>query len=248
MELDLIGVFMIGLMGGFGHCIGMCGGFVLTYTLKVNENDFIEKPNWWQRLSPHLLYSTGRIISYMIIGNLLGLLGTAIDSMVALRVQGFLEIFAGAVMILMGLDLAGIIPNLNPNTFPGVNPFKKLVTNLFTKVRRDNIIGLGFVLGFIPCGLVYAAGAKAIASSSIVGGMLIMLAFGIGTMPAMVVTGLVSGRIPRKLQSYIYRVAALLVIILGVLTIMRGLKAPDKIQKKFNLSHETHTELKIELR
>ena len=247
MELDLVGVFIIGFVGGFGHCIGMCGGFVLSYTLKVNENDFIEQPNWWQRLSPHLLYSTGRIISYMIIGNILGLLGTAIDSMVALRVQGFLEIFAGIIMILMGLELAGLLPNMKPNSFPGVNPFKKLVTNLFTKVKRDNIIGLGFVLGFIPCGLVYAAGAKAIASSSFIGGMLIMLAFGIGTVPAMVLTGLVSGKIPRKIQSRIYRVAAFLVIILGALTIMRGVMAPNKIQKKFNLTHEAHTEITINI-
>ena len=50
MELDLIGIFIIGLAGGFGHCIGMCGGFVLTYTLKINQNDIILNPNWWQRL------------------------------------------------------------------------------------------------------------------------------------------------------------------------------------------------------
>ncbi len=236
---------MIGLFGGFGHCIGMCGGFVLTYTLKINENDFIEKPNWWQRLSPHILYSTGRILSYMIIGNLLGLIGTAIDASLTLRLQGTLEIVAGVVMILMGLDLAGLIPKMQPNSFPGVNPFKKLVSSLFTKVKRDNIIGLGFVLGFIPCGLVYAAGAKAVASGSFIGGMLIMLAFGLGTIPAMVTTGLVSGKIPQKIQSKIYKFAALLVILLGVATIMRGVIGPDKIQKKFNLTHATHTEIRI---
>jgi len=246
MELDLIGVFIIGLAGGFGHCIGMCGGFVLTYTLKINQNDIIVNPNWWQRLNPHLFYSMGRIISYMIIGNILGLLGSAIDSMLALKIQGALEIFAGVVMILMGLELAGLIPSLKPDTFPGVNPFKKLVTSLFNKVKRDNILGLGFILGFIPCGLVYAAGAKAIASGSFINGMLIMLAFGIGTIPAMVVVGVVSGQIPKKIQSKIYRIAALLVIVLGIFTIMRGVKAPGKIQKKFNQNNEIHTELRIE--
>jgi len=245
VEVDIIGIFLIGLMGGFGHCIGMCGGFVLTYTLKINQNDFIESPNWVQKLSPHLLYSLGRILSYIIIGSFLGLLGTAIDSMLALRIQGVLEIVAGIIMIIMGLELAGLFPNLHPDTFPGVNPFKKLVSSLFAKVKRNNILGLGFVLGFIPCGLVYAAGAKAIASGSHINGMLIMLAFGLGTVPAMVATGLVSGQIPAKLQSKIYRIAAILVIILGIFTIMRGLKAPDKIQKKFYASYETVTELEI---
>ena len=235
---------MIGLAGGFGHCIGMCGGFVLTYTLKINQNDLIAQPNWWQRTTPHLLYSAGRIISYMIIGNILGLLGTAIDSMLALRIQGALEIFAGIIMVIMGIELAGFIPKLNPNTFPGVNPFKKLAGTMFNKVRRDNILGLGFVLGFIPCGLVYAAGAKAIASDGVINGALIMLAFGLGTIPAMVLTGLVSGSIPKKIQSKIYRIAAILVIILGVMTIMHGIKAPGKIQEK-HLSYETHTEIRI---
>ncbi len=245
MQIDIVGAFLIGLAGGFGHCIGMCGGFVLTYTLKINENDFIPHPNWRQRLSPHLLYSAGRIMSYMIIGNILGLLGTIIDAALTLRLQGVLEIVAGLFMVLMGMDLAGWIPNMKPNAFPGFNPFKRLVASMFAKVKRNNIIGLGFVLGFIPCGLVYAAGAEAVASGSVIGGMLVMLAFGLGTVPAMVTAGLLSSSIPRKIQSKIYRFAAILVILLGVATIMRGVIGPEKIQKKFKLSYDTRTEIRL---
>jgi sulfite exporter TauE/SafE len=222
----------------------MCGGFVLTYTIKINQNDAIAAPTMWQRTTPHLLYSAGRIISYMIIGNVLGLLGSVIDSMLALRIQGALEIFAGVIMIIMGMELAGFIPNLNPDSFPGVSSFNKFAASMFEKVKRDNILGLGFVLGFIPCGLVYAAGAKAIASGGTINGALIMLAFGLGTVPAMVLIGLASGAVPLKIRSKIYRFAAVLVIILGIFTIMRGIKAPGKIQKK-HLSYETHTEIRI---
>ena len=223
MELDLIGVFLMGLAGGFSHCVGMCGGFVLTYSLKVNENDFIDQPTFWQRLSPHLLYSTGRILSYMLIGNILGLVGNALSVVFAMRhFQGGLSVFAGIIMIFMGLDLAGLIPNMAPNSFPGFNPFKGLVTALFNKVKRNNILGLGFVLGFIPCGLVYTAGAKAVATGSLPGGMLTMLVFGLSTMPAMVLTGMISGRIPVKLRSRLYKFAALLAAGLGVLTLLRG--------------------------
>lgn len=224
--MDLIGVFLMGLAGGFSHCVGMCGGFVLTYSLKVNENDFIEHPTFWQRLSPHLLYGSGRILSYMLIGNILGLVGNAVSAVFAIRhFQGGLSVIAGLVMIFMGLDLAGMIPNLAPNSFPGFNPFKGLVTALFNKVKRNNILGLGFVLGFIPCGLVYTAGAKAVASGSLAGGMLTMLVFGLATMPAMVITGMVSGRIPVRLRSRLYKLAALLAAGLGVLTLLRGVDA-----------------------
>lgn len=226
MDLDLLGVFLIGITGGFSHCIGMCGGFVLSYSLKINENDLIEKPTTWQNVSPHLLYGIGRILSYIVIGEILGLLGNAISAVFTIRnFQGGLSLFAGLVMIFMGLDLAGLIPKLAPNSFPGFNPFKRLVGGLFKRVKRNNILGLGFILGFIPCGLVYAAGAKAVASGSMFGGMLTMLVFGLGTMPAMVTAGMISSRIPIKIRSIIYRIAAALVTILGLLTFLRGVDA-----------------------
>jgi len=226
MEYDLIGVFLIGVSGGFSHCIGMCGGFVLTYSIKVNENDFIQSPTLWQRISPHLLYGSGRILSYILIGDILGLVGNALSAVFAIRhFQGGLSLFAGLIMVFMGLDLAGLIPKMAPDSFPGFNPFKRLVTALFNKVKRNNILGLGFILGFIPCGLVYAAGAKAVATGSLLGGMLTMLVFGLGTLPAMVATGLLSGQIPLKLRSKIYKIAALLVVGLGIITLLRGVDA-----------------------
>lgn len=226
MELDLIGVFLIGFTGGFSHCVGMCGGFVLSYSLKINENDLIPQPTVWQNISPHLLYGFGRILSYIVIGEILGLLGNALTAVFTIRnFQGGLSLVAGLVMIFMGFDLAGLIPKMAPNSFPGFNPFKRLVSALFTKVKRNNILGLGFILGFIPCGLVYAAGAKAVASGSLLGGMLTMLVFGLGTLPAMVMTGMISGKIPIKLRSIIYRIAAGLVVLLGVVTLLRGVDA-----------------------
>lgn len=226
MNLDLIGVFLIGLSGGFSHCVGMCGGFVLTYSLKMNENDLLAHPTVWQNVYPHLMYGLGRILSYILIGEILGLMGNALSAVFAIRdFQGALSVFAGLVMVFMGMDLAGLIPNMAPNSFPGFNPFKRLVTRQFKKVKRNNILGLGFILGFIPCGLVYAAGAKAVASGSLLGGMLVMLVFGLGTLPAMVLTGVISGKIPLKLRSRIYKVAAGLVVMLGVITFLRGLEA-----------------------
>ena len=128
-------------------------------------------------------------------------------------------------MLFMGFDLAGLIPSLAPDVFPGVNRFKNLILNLFNRVNHRNIFGLGVVLGFIPCGLVYAVGAKAAATQSIVGGMLTMLFFGLGTFPAMVLLGLTANLFSNKLRSRLYKIAAFMVIVLAILTILRGIDA-----------------------
>jgi sulfite exporter TauE/SafE len=98
-----------------------------------------------------------------------------------------------------------------------------LVTSLFNSVNRKNIFGLGLVLGLIPCGLVYVAGAKAAATQSMVGGMLTMLFFGLGTFPAMFLSGMTAHLISDKLRKRLYRLAAIMVLILALFTILRGI-------------------------
>ena len=222
---------MIGFLGGFSHCIGMCGGFVFTYTIKIQENDVIRQPNYWQTVSPHLLYNSGRVLTYVLLGQVFGFVGSTLGIIFALRdLQGILQLFAGSVMILMGIELTGLIPALAPDSFPGIGRFKMIVRSLFNKVNRKNIFILGLILGFIPCGLVYAAGAKAAATQSMAGGMITMLVFGLGTFPAMVLTGLTVNLVSAKLRSRLYRIAAILVVLLGLLTVMRGIDAMDWIK------------------
>jgi sulfite exporter TauE/SafE len=224
MHLELLTLFLIGFLGGFSHCIGMCGGIVLTYTLKIQENDTLVKPSKWQLIKPHFLYNMGRIITYTFLGEIFGLLGGTLGIIFAIRdFQGGLQLLAGILMLLMGIELAGLIPSLSPNTFPGINTFKRLVTSLFNRVNRKNIFGLGLILGFLPCGLVYAAGAKAAATQSFVGGMLTMLVFGLGTFPAMFLSGMTAHLISNKLRHRLYKIAALLVILLAIFTILRGI-------------------------
>ena len=141
--------------------------------------------------------------------------------------QGTLELVAGLFMLLLGFDLAGLIPSFSPDVFPGVNRFKNLILNLFNRVNHRNIFGLGVVLGFIPCGLVYAAAAKAAATQSIMGGMLTMFFFGLGTFPAMVLIGLTANLFSKQLKRRLYKIAAFMVILLALLTILRGIHALD---------------------
>ncbi len=226
MQIDYIAVFLIGLIGGFSHCIGMCGGFVLTYSIKIAENEMAEKQTAWQKIYPHLSYSAGRILTYTFLGEIFGVIGGTIGLIFSLKnFQGGLQLFAGIIMFFMGLDLAGLFPALPPNSFPGINPFKKLVGNLFNKVNRSNVFGLGIVLGFVPCGLVYSVGAQAAATQSLLKGGFTMLVFGIGTMPAMLLSGLTANLISARVRSRLYKAAALLVVFLGIMTVLRGIDA-----------------------
>jgi sulfite exporter TauE/SafE len=226
MYVEYFGIFTVGFLGGFGHCIGMCGGFVMTYTLKIRENEPAMSPNKWQMISPHLMYNLGRVFTYTILGELFGFLGSTIGIIFAVRhFQGILQLLAGLVMIIIALELSGFISKSSPDSFPGVTLFKKMVWGVFRRVNRRNVFILGMVLGFIPCGLVYVAGAQAAASGSIIGGMLTMLFFGLGTLPAMTLTGVTAHLLSSKLRSRIYKIATIIVFLLAILTVLRGIDA-----------------------
>ena len=226
MDIEYLSLFLIGFTGGFGHCIGMCSGFVFTYTLKISEQESHIKRTFWRLLSPHILYNSGRVLTYTFLGEIFGILGSTIGFMLALKdFQGILEIIAGLFMIIIGLEYSGLLPVSDRNYFPGLNTFKRLVQKMLGRVNRRNVFAAGLGLGFIPCGLVYAAGARAAATQSITGGMLTMLIFGLGTFPAMIIIGLASHVISAKLRHRLMLIASILVILLAVMTILRGIKA-----------------------
>jgi sulfite exporter TauE/SafE len=228
MLSDYITIFFIGLLGGFSHCLGMCGGLVMTYSINLRGSDPASSTPRWPRWRIHLLYNSGRIFTYMILGEIFGLLGSTLGLILAIKnIQGALEVFAGVVMLIMGLNFSGIWPAWSADFFPGINTFKKLIARLFNVLRPGNMFILGMILGLIPCGLVYAAGAKAVATQSPLAGMMTMLFFGLGTFPALFILGISTEFITVRLRQQLYRLAAGLLIILAVLTLLRGIDALD---------------------
>ena len=224
--IDLVTVFLIGLFSSLGHCIGMCGGFVMTYSLKIHREPPRGGLSRWTQLLPHLLYNGGRIFTYMLLGLFFGALGETLKIIVEIRrFQGSVEVFAGLMMIVMGLDLGGWLPISRGAYFPGYHTFKRGLNHLLERVNRRNVFQLGMILGFIPCGLVYAAGAKAAATGNAFSGMLIMLFFGLGTVPALLLVGVGANLISVRWRNQLFRLAALLVIVLGIVTVMRGVSA-----------------------
>jgi len=226
MQLDYFAIFLIGFLNSFGHCIGMCGGFVVAYSLKINPTGKNRSIVYWPAVYPHLLFNIGRVITYTFMGFCFGLIGETFGIILSIRnFQGGVEILAGLVIILMGLELGNWIPFDSTRYVPGITVIKNLINGMIRRVKRQNILFLGLALGFIPCGLVYAAGAKAAATQSVWGGMLTMFVFGLGTMPAMILVGMSSNLISTRFRQQLFRFATILVILMGILSVYRGVRA-----------------------
>ncbi|MEK6744420.1 MAG: sulfite exporter TauE/SafE family protein [Nitrospirota bacterium] len=211
-------IFIIGLLGST-HCIGMCGGFVAMYSLR--------KPATEPSFPYHLLYNLGRITTYSLIGGTLGYVGSFAASLGRHRgIPGAVLLFSGVIMILMGLNLAGILGKRGLFEDTGITERTFFRTSLHRILALESAWGtllLGLLLGFLPCGLLYPLFMNAAASGGFVSGMVVMLAFGLGTVPAMMSFGYLVSHIQPHMKVFLYRIAAVLIVLLGVRSLLRGM-------------------------
>jgi len=216
-------MFVAGLLGSLGHCLGMCGPIVAACSFHIEKG----------RLVPHLLYNLGRVATYGILGAVMGLTGSFAG--VAGAWQDFPKLAlagVGLVMALMGLSLLGYLPGLKK--LAEINPLSPLVLRSLKLFSRDGGTGaffpLGLLMGFIPCGLLYtafiaAAGAGVEAGDRVLGlvrGLFMLLLFGVGTMPALLILGSTLSRLREGLRGWFYRAAALSMIGAGIIFLYRA--------------------------
>jgi len=198
-------LFTIGLVTSL-HCMGMCGGIMLSQTVTPNAG------SGGEALVPSLLYSLGRIISYTALGALVGALGSVVSLSPA--AMGAVTLFAGAVMILMGLNLAGFGFVRKYLQWPGLPiNFKRPKTPL----------AVGLLNGLMPCGPLQTMQLYALTTGSAVAGASAMFMFSLGTAPLMLIFGSLAGFMSRRLSSNILRCSGILVIVLGLIMTNRGL-------------------------
>lgn len=234
-DLTIVSAFLVGLFGSV-HCIGMCGGIVGALTMGLSEE--IRQSYW--RLIPYLItYNLGRITSYTVAGLLVGFLGAQFAQvlpmdnprMIAMWVSGIFMIALGLYIggwwqFLVWLEKAGSylwrkIEPLGKKLLPISNPFQAL--------------GLGLVWGWLPCGLVYSVLAFSLVSGDTIQGGLLMLAFGIGTLPMLFAIGTAANwlvRITRHVA--VQRTIGALIIVFGLFTIF----GPHHHKMKNNHHHE----------
>ncbi|AXM98651.1 sulfite exporter TauE/SafE family protein [Pseudomonas plecoglossicida] len=212
--LALLGsALVLGLLGG-GHCLGMCGGLMGALTLAIPP----EQRGRRARLL--LAYNLGRILSYACAGLLLGLAGWAVASSPAALA---LRVVAALLLIAMGLYLAGWwsgltrIEALGRGLWRHVQP---VASRLLPVSSLPRALLLGALWGWLPCGLVYSTLLWAASQGNAGYSAALMLAFGVGTLPVLVATGLAAERVNRLLRRRSVRMAGgLLVILFGMWTL-----------------------------
>ncbi|TVO52283.1 MULTISPECIES: sulfite exporter TauE/SafE family protein [Denitromonas] len=190
-ETGYIAVFLIGLLGGT-HCVGMCGGIVSALTVQI--------PGQVKRQWPiHLAYNLGRITTYAMLGALFGAIGTlGLLFEDFLPIQMGLYIMANLMLVALGLYLTGFTRLLAPLERAGQSLWRRVqpLTRRFLPVRGlRQALPLGLLWGFLPCGLVYSVLATALVTGSAGGGASLMLAFGLGTLPNLMLAGMLLKRL-----------------------------------------------------
>ena len=215
-------LFIVGLLTSV-HCIAMCGGINLSQCIPEADDDNGKTPKN-KIIFPSLLYNTGRVISYSVIGFLLGGMGMLLTGEgrmgIPLLLQGILKIIAGLFMVIMGINMLGWIPLLRKFQirFP-----QRLVDKINKKRRRENRpFFIGLLNGLMPCGPMQSMQIIALGSGNPVAGAAAMLMFSLGTVPLMLGFGSMVSALGKKYTKIVMRVGSVLVVVLGLAMLSQG--------------------------
>lgn len=216
---ELYLMFALGLVSSL-HCVSMCGPLVVSYSLPLGSHNFSR-----QALA-HLSYNAGRILTYSLLGAAAGLFGGAVGFVGDLAgIENTAAIVAGALMVVAGVLMLDLIPGRRLQKFNPLLYTSRLLQPLGSRISSSSVgskFSLGLILGFMPCGLIYAALLKSVASGTLLAGALTMTAFGLGTSASLLGIGILSFAFSMKLNRWGNRVAAISVLFLGLLMIGRG--------------------------
>lgn len=222
-ELTMAAAFMIGLLGST-HCVGMCGGIVGALTLGLPETT---RQSPFKLLPCLFAYNSGRLISYALAGLIVGLLSSSAANLFQIGPFPVGGIVGGLFMIALGIYIAGwlqtmaLLENLGSHIWRRIEPFGRR----FMPVKSPaHALGLGLIWGWLPCGLVYSTLAWAATAGDALTSAILMLAFGAGTLPML----LLMGGFAEKLQyftrhKWTRNIAGILLIVFGVLVLSKAL-------------------------
>lgn len=223
IEAGYITAMLLGLLGGV-HCAAMCGGIVSALTLQPRGGQTVSMPSKTVQVKPsfalamplHLAYNLGRISGYVLAGAALGAIGSM--GMLLnhiLPIQMALYVFANLLLIALGVYLAGFTASLGWIERGGQFIWRHIqpCTRRFLPARSVvQAYPLGVLWGFLPCGMVYSVLATALLSGSAERGGLLMLAFGLGTLPNLLLAGFLLHRLQRFTRHPVVRTCAGLVV------------------------------------
>jgi sulfite exporter TauE/SafE len=209
--------FATGLLGSFGHCAAMCGPLVGSFALAA-------APLGARRsVAAQLAYHAGRITTYGAVGAVMGLTGSFVN--VAGRLAGIQQVVAvgaGVLMILLGAGTAGLSTALKRVEARASSQVVALVRGVLEGGGPSRLYPTGLALGLLPCGLSWTVFLGAAGTGSLPEGLLLALAFGVGTMPALLLVGAAGSAFGLRARGRLARAGGVLVALLGVLFVLRG--------------------------
>ena len=204
-----------GLLGS-SHCVGMCGGFAALVGLQTRSVT--------ANLRAQLMFSLGRMMTYGLFGAVAGFTGQKLAASVPqmINIPAVLCLIAGAWLFREGLLASGLMRRAIGGTSSAGCLLRPLFTTLLKSPGARNSLVAGIATGFMPCGLVYAFVSLAASSGDLLTGSSLMLAFGAGTVPLMVITGCGASLLSWTARQRLWQIAAWSVMITGLLTVGRG--------------------------
>lgn len=217
MNIDFLAIISVAFLSSFGHCCSMCGGFTLLF---INLNS---KSNHLFFLT--LVYHLFRIFAYIVLGIIFGTFGNilAINS----RVQSLSFFILGVLMMILGFALifrGNILSLIEKNVF-----FDRFVKKMIQKSKNfkglKSAVFLGFSNGFVPCGLVYFFIANAMSKQNVFEGVLVMMIFGISTLPAMLFFSKISQFFSDFLRNFFNYLSYSIIICYGINLAYMGFRA-----------------------
>jgi len=214
--------FIIGLIASVSSCLAIVGGLVLSLSAKISQDNVSDTKTF-------LLFHTGRLVSFAILGGVLGLIGNAIG--INFTFTAILGILASLVMLLLGLNLVGVFAKNKITLHSGAfNFFRRIEHKTFTPL----IIGFGTF--FLPCGFTQSMQVVALSSGSFMSGLLIMFAFALGTLPMLSLLSFGSASFAHsKHAPLFFKSAGIIVIGLGIFALLAGLAGLGIINPLFNI-------------
>lgn len=217
VETSIFAIFLVGLLGGT-HCVGMCGGIVTALSMQL--------PGQKANVGYLIAYNIGRITTYTVVGAIAGAAGSSVLLLKGfLPVQQFLYVLANLMLVMLGLYLAGIwhavvyIERVGGIVWKRLQPYMGKLLPV-KSIPRAFVVGT--IWGWLPCGLVYSVLVSALASGNALHGAMLMLAFGLGTLPNLLAMGFFAQNLKTWLQNKYTRLAAgLLVVGFGLWGLIR---------------------------
>lgn len=214
-------LFLIGLVTSV-HCIGMCGGIHLSQCLSYQKNSDGERngekgKKKWATVYPSFLYNLGRVLSYTIVGGIVGGFGSVISF--SGKGKGAVQLIAGVFMVIMGINML--------NIFPWLRKFNPRMPKVFARKinqgkQKNGAFLVGILNGLMPCGPLQAMQLYALSTESPLKGAFSMFLFSMGTVPLMFGFGALSSFLSQKFTKQVMKFGAVLVVILGISMFQNG--------------------------